>query len=158
MIYSQKYVLVHFMQPLRDGVQFHMSEWPLHTTIADVFAIDRTVTNIDTSLAALLSRTAAVETIANEDATLGTTPVVLLSKTPSLITLHTDVISLLEENLAVFNTPEFTRSGFLPHVTIQKGARVYADDKVIIDSISLVDMLPDNDWEQRKVLTTFKLK
>jgi len=158
MTYSQKYALVHFISPIDDGVQFHMSDWLLHTTLADVFAINRYGTDIDAKLGALLAQIDAVETNAMEDATLGTAQVVLLDKTPSLVQLHIDIVSLLEENDATFNNPEFTREGFLPHCTVQKDGRLNKRDEVMIDSISLVDMFPDNDWEQRKILATFKMK
>lgn len=158
MTYSQKYALVHFISPIRDGAQFHMADWPLHTTLADVFAIDRHATDIDKKLATLLAQIKPVETNATDDAALGTTHVVLLDKTPPLVKLHTDIVSLLEENGTVFNNPEFTRNGFLPHSTIQKSGRLQAGDKVFIDSISLVDMFPGGDWEQRRVLATFKMK
>jgi len=158
MTYSQKYALVHFISPVEDGVQFHMSNWLLYTTLADVFAINRHEANIDEKLATLLAQIKPVETSATDDSILGTTQVILLDKTPLLIKLHTDIVSLLEENGATFNNPEFTRTGFLPHSTIQKSGRLHTEDRIIIDSISLVDMFPDNDWEQRRVLATFKMK
>jgi hypothetical protein len=158
MNYSQKYALVYFISPIKNGVQFHMSEWPLHITIADVFAIDRHKTDIDAKLAILLTQIKTVETNVTNNTTLGTTPIILLDRKPSLVKLHTDIASLLEENGAVFNNPEFTRDGFLPHSTIQKNGRLRIGDNVTIDSVSLVDMFPDDNWEQRKVLATFKLK
>lgn len=158
MTYSQKYALVHFISPVEDGVQFHMSDWLLHTTLADVFAVARHETEIDKKLATLLAQIEAVETNAMGDSVLGTAQVVLLDKTPLLTKLHTDIVSLLEENGATFNNPEFTRNGFLPHSTVQKNGRLQEGDKVAVDSISLVDMFPDNDWEHRRVLATFKMK
>jgi hypothetical protein len=135
MPYSQKYALVHFISPVADGLQFHMSDWLLHTTLADVFAIDRHNTDIDAKLRALLAQVEPVETNAMSDDVLGTTPVILLDKVPPLIKLHTDIVTLLEENGAVFNNPEFTQEGFLPHSTIQKSAQLNTGDKVTIDSI-----------------------
>ena len=40
MNYSQKYTLVTFIKPLEVGASFDMVDWPLHITLADVFAID----------------------------------------------------------------------------------------------------------------------
>lgn len=119
MSYSQKYTLVHFLTPLQDGAEFHMTDWPLHITLADVFAIDRHATNIDTKLTALASRTQAVKAVVVDDSVLGTTPIVLLAKTAPLQQLHSNIVALLEESGAVFNNPEFTKDGFLPHSTIQ---------------------------------------
>ena len=135
-----------------------MSEWPVHVTLADVFAVDRHDVGIDEKVADLLAKIYPVTTSARIDDVLGTTPVVLLDKTAPLTQLHTDIVNLLEANDATFNTPEFTKDGFLPHSTIQKSGRLHVGDTITIDSISLVDMFPGGNWEQRKVLTTFDMR
>ena len=157
MSYSQKYALVHFIPPIHLGTSFHMSDWPVHVTLADVFAVDRHGVGIDEKLARLLAKMEPAHTTARRDTTLGTAPVVLLDRTAPLVALHTAIVDLLEENGATFNTPEFTKDGFLPHSTIQKSGRLHVGDTVVINSISLVDMFPDNDWEQRRVLATFPM-
>lgn len=158
MIYSQKYTIVHFISPIENDVQFQMSDWPLHITLADVFAVDRHDSTIDSKLTALLSEITIVKTKAMNDGTLGTAPVVLLEKTSQLQQLHSRLIELLKENGADFNNPEFTNDGFIPHSTIQKNSRLNIGEYINIDSLSIVDMLPDGNWQQRKVLATFGLK
>ena len=158
MTYSQKYSLVHFINPVDGGFQYHMADWPLHTTLADTFAIDLSSGNIEVKLANLCSQIIPVTVAANNDSVLGETPVILLNTSEELLALHTAVVELLEENGAVFNNPEFTKSGFIAHSTFQKEGRLHTGDVVTIDSISLVDMFPDDDWQQRKVLATFHLK
>lgn len=157
MTYSQKYALVHFVAPINDGEQFHMTDWPLHITLADVFAITRSMSSIDAKLAAMLSDTKTVQTTATDDGALGMTPVVLLDKTPQLMQLHMDIVTLLEKNGAEFNNPEFTKSGFVPHCTIQKRSRLQKDSEITIDSLSLIDMFPGGDWQQRKIVATFSM-
>jgi hypothetical protein len=125
--------------------------------LADVFAVDRHGANIDEKIARQLAKMEPVQTTALRDTTLGTTPVVLLDRTAPLVALHTAIVNLLEENGATFNTPEFTKDGFLPHSTIQKSGRLHTGDTVVIDSVSLVDMFPDGDWKQRRVLATFPM-
>ncbi len=158
MIYSQKYCLVHFIEPISIGDVFQMADWPLHITLADVFAIDRTANNIDTKLKELLSTQPPVTVIAMQEAVLGTAEVVLLRNDKSILNLHEGIVRLLKANSATFNTPEFTLSGFLPHSTIQSSGRLHEGDGAIIDSITLIDMFPDEDWQRRKVLNTFKLR
>ena len=158
MSYSQKYTLVHFFNPLQDGSEFRMTEWPLHTTLADVFAIDRRETSIDTKLSALASEADVVNVVATDESVLGVTPVVILEKTAPLQQLHDSIVSLLVQNGAVFNNPQFTRDGFLPHSTIQSSGRLQVGDEISIDSISLIDMFPNDDWQQRKVLVTFNFR
>ncbi|MDX2776609.1 2'-5' RNA ligase family protein [Streptomyces caniscabiei] len=157
MSYSQKYALVHFIPSVSPGTTFPMSQWLLHVTLADVFAIDRRATDIDKKLAALCMSAHPTETAAIADSILGTAHVVLLKKTPPLLQLHTDIISLLEKNGAVFNHPHYTRDGFIPHSTIQTSGRLSIGETIAIDTISLVDMFPDGDWEQRRVLATFPM-
>lgn len=135
-----------------------MNAWPLHVTLADVFTIECSANDIDNKLAELLSKTIPVTTQPLNEATLGTTPVILLEKNVQLIALHEKIIDYLETNGAVFSTPEFNREGFLPHCTIQPSAQIAKNRPITIDSVSLVDMFPNEDWQQRKVLATFKLK
>lgn len=158
MLYSQKYCLVSFIKPLKSATEFNMSEWPLHVTIADVFAINRDLTKIEHKIKKYLSSQLAPVTTVNKEATLGTTDVVLLDKNQRLISLHTGLVDLLKTNDAIFNSPDFNREGFLPHCTIQKTGKLQKGDKVTINSLSLVDMFPNNNWQQRKILNTFMLQ
>jgi len=158
MPYSQKYTIVAFIAPLIIGAQFDMKEWPLHITLADVFAIERQGATIDAKLTKMLASQSVIKTTAREDATLGTTRVILVDSTNELVTLHLRLIDLLQANGALFNNPEFTRNGFLPHCTIQETGRINSGDELRIDSLALVDMFPDNNWLQRKVISTFSLR
>ncbi len=135
-----------------------MADWPLHITLADVFAIDLQNSDIEADLAALLSDQPPLKTFAIKEAVLGTAEVVLLNNNDGLTTLHTRLVDLLEKNGAKFNTPGFTREGFIPHCTIQKGERLQNGDEVTISIIAFVDMFPSENWQQRKVIKTFKLQ
>ena len=94
---------------------------------------------------------------ATGDSVLGTTEVVLIEKNDGLQKLHDQIVDLLELHGAKFNTPEFTRSGFLPHSTIQKSGRLSEGDKIEINTLFLIDMFPNKNWQQRRVLRKFKL-
>jgi 2'-5' RNA ligase len=157
MQYSQKYCLVSFLEPQKVGDGFDMSEWPLHITLADVFAIDREESRIDEKLRDLLAEQPAVTITAINEATLGTIPVVLVEKTDELTSLHYCILDLLLSNGAIFNTPAFTGDGFLPHSTIQRSGRLQPGDVDSIRTISLVDMFPDDNWQHRKVLGVYLL-
>lgn len=135
-----------------------MTDWPLHVTLADVFAIDRDKTNIEAKLAELLAGQPHVITHVTKAATLGITPVVLLERSKDLIALHIRIADLLEMNGAKFNSPEFARKGFLSHSTVQARGQLDVGDKVSIYSLTLIDMFPDGDWQRRKILSTFGLQ
>jgi hypothetical protein len=157
MPYSQKYAIAQFFQAAEVGQEFSMSEWPLHITLADVFAI--TVTEqLTNELQGFIDNHDSVTTRAIEERALGATPVVVLENTPALQTYHNDLVDILLRHGAVFNVPEYTRSGFLPHITHQPYARMQVGDEVVIGSISLVDMFPDGDWQMRKIHSIFAPK
>ena len=156
MQYSQKYTLVSFFEPTEISSEFAMTDWPPHITIVDVFAaeLDR---GIEQKLEAMLADQPSITLSAGGDSVLGNTEVVLIERHDVLQKLHDKIVDLLELHGAKFNNPEFTRSGFLPHSTIQKSGRLYEGDKIEINTISLIDMFPDENWRQRKVLNNFKM-
>ena len=158
MSYSQKYTLVHFILPKEAGAEFHMSEWPLHITLADVFAINRRESKLDVHLQTLLSKTSPITTTVVDDGMLSTTPVMLLEKVIDLQHFHESLVAMLEEGGAAFNTPEFTRNGFIPHSTKQANSNMVLGNTVTIDSVSLIDMYPDAQWQKRRVLATYRMK
>lgn len=158
MIYTQKYCLVSFLgENPQNGAMFSMEDWPLHVTLADVFAIDLAASYLAKSLAALSANQHTVHVRVLEPATLGSTSVMLLEKSPEILRLHTDIIDILQADGAVFNTPEFTGNGFLPHCTVQREAQVYTGDTIALRNLTLIDMFPDGNWQQRMALNTFKL-
>lgn len=157
MKYSQKYCIVSFLGARPIGLEFDMSEWPLHITLADVFAIERSATDIDRKIGKLVSDHHVITTVATERAKLGAADVVLVDKTPALARLHDELVSLLESSGAVFNTPDFIRGGFMPHCTVQKSGELHLGETVDIETLALIDMFHGGDWKRRKVLAIFKL-
>lgn len=161
MSYSQKYTIVQFLEPIEPQQTFSMEEWPLHITLADVFAI-----NFDESfikeLASHLSSKECISTESMEEAQLGDhnnpTKVTLIKNTSELQSLHDELINFLQAHDAVFNSPQFTHEGFLPHSTHQRHAHLETGKKINISELSLVDMFVNNNWKLRKVLENYKLK
>ena len=156
MKYSQKYTLVSFFESIEIITEFAMTDWPPHITLADVFAIELD-TGIEQKLEAMLACQPPITLSARGDSVLGTTEVVLIEKNDGLQKLHDQIVDLLELHGAKFNTPEFTRSGFLPHSTIQKSGRLSEGDKIEINTLFLIDVFPNKNWQQRRVLRKFKL-
>ena len=81
---------------------------------------------------------------------------VLLKKTDSLVELHYDVIALLEQGGWKPNDPQFAKEGFLPHSTIQEYDRINKGDEVTFNALTIIDMFPDEDPYQRRVIKTIK--
>jgi hypothetical protein len=156
MTYSQKYTIVHLLEPMDEGIQFHMSAWPLHVTLADVFAVDITQQFVE-ELTALLHSIKSCQSIAGEDTKLGTTKVILVNNSIQLQSIHEAVIHFLESKETIFNMPQYNYDGFLPHSTISQTTRLLRNDIVSIDNLSIIDMFPSGEWKQRKVLFTIQL-
>lgn len=155
--YSQKYCIVSFPEKLTLGTEFSMEDWPVHITLAGTFAIELTDSAVG-ALATLANDQLPVGVSAKSDAVLGETKVVVLKKSFALQNLHNQIIDILYEYGAKFNTPEYVQDGFLPHSTIQKSGRLHLKDRVSISSFSLIDMFPGGDWKTRRVIRNFTFK
>lgn len=53
--FTQKYTIIQLFEDVPEGTQFSASSWPLHATIADIFAIDWGVPTMIEKLTGLLS-------------------------------------------------------------------------------------------------------
>ncbi len=157
MPYSQKYCLVHFIRLEQIETDFNMSDWPLHITFVDVFAIERSRVEFDSKLQDLLKNERDFDVIAGKDSVLGTTKVTLIEKSEQLINLHNKIVGFIQSNGGILNNPEFNLKNYIPHSTVQKDDRLDEGQTVHIDHLSLVDMFPSGDWQERRVLATFKL-
>lgn len=158
--FTQKYTIIQLLEDVPEGAQFTPANWPLHATIVDTFAIDWNAPTMIKKLEELLNVRQQAVSIAGEDTFFGPegqTQVALLEKTISLVRLHDDVIALLEEGGLKLNDPQFACEGFLPHTTVQKHARLHKGDHVTFSALTLIDMFPDEDPYQRKVLKTIRL-
>lgn len=157
----QKYVIIKLLEPKKEGVQFAASDWPLHVTLVPRFVINLEGTGLLEKMATLLRSHKPVEVVAETDELFGefkNIKVTLLEKTPELTKLHSTIIDLLKSMGAIFDEPNFIEEGFRPHVTVQSKRRVQPGDLVKIDELSLIDMFPGGDINQRKVLKTIKFQ
>ena len=158
--FTQKYAIIQLFEDVEDGYEFSSDSWPLHSTLADTFAIEWDVPTMVTQLSSLLSQHSTAVSTAKDDELFGAdgqVRVVLLEKTDSLDQLHRDVINLLKLGGWKPNDPQFAEDGFLPHATVQKHARLDKGDSVTFNSLSIVDFLPGGDPYQRKILATINI-
>ena len=151
--YSQKYTIVQFFQSVDEGEDFNMHDWPLHATLADVFAVHRTDA-LMADLQAFVDTQPLAVTYVESESTLGEVPVWLLKESKELREMHLAIADILEKHGAVFNSPEFTREGYLPHVT-KKNGEMHIGDEIVVNIFSLVDMFPAGDWQERRIIKTF---
>ena len=155
--FTQKYTIVQFFDDIDEGYEYSSDSWPLHSTIVDTFAIDWSVDEMASRLKDTLKNHATADSVAEDDRFFGDqgqVQVVLLNRSDSLVELHQDVLTALEDGGLKLNDPQFARDGFLPHATVQKHARLNRGDRVQFTTLSIVDMFPDEDPYKRKVLRT----
>ncbi|HWZ65848.1 MAG TPA: 2'-5' RNA ligase family protein [Patescibacteria group bacterium] len=158
--FTQKYAIIQLLEDVAEGTEYLASNWPLHVTIVDVFAIDWDVLTMIEELTKLLGHHQGASSVATEDMLFGPekqTRVILLEKTDSLVKLHYDVTQLLEQGGLKLNNPEFAKQGFLPHSTVQQHARLNKGDNVAFSALSIIDMFPDEDPYKRRVLKTITI-
>ncbi|QHU91436.1 hypothetical protein GWK75_03195 [Candidatus Saccharibacteria bacterium oral taxon 955] len=158
--FTQKYTIVQFFDDIGEGYEYSSDSWPLHSTIVDTFAIDWSVDEMVSRLKDVLKNHATADSVTEDDRFFGDqgqVQVVLLNRSNSLVELHQDILTTLEEGGLKLNDPQFARDGFLPHATVQKHARLDKGDKVRFTALSIVDMFPDKDPYKRKVLKTIAI-
>lgn len=158
--FSQKYTVVQFFEAVPNGTEFMSSNWPLHATLVDTFAVDWTEEETIVQLTKLLSGMSEVQSVTKNDLYLGDNRVLVavLEKTDGLDELHNKLVVLFDKGGLKLNDPQFSRRGFLPHSTVQSHARLYEGDEVLFNALSLVDMFPDKDPYKRRVVATIPLK
>lgn len=158
--FSQKYTIITLLEDMDEGTAFPSNRWPLHVTIADTFAIDGDVNNLREKLSKLVAKCKSFKAKAAHDEYFGLekqTQVTILDMSKELVVLHHDVVALLKIAGAVFNDPQYTESGFRAHATVQSHARLNKGDKVAFKNLAIVDMFPNEDPYQRKIMKILKL-
>jgi hypothetical protein len=158
--FTQKYTIIQLFEEVPEGTQFSSSSWPFHSTVVDTFAIDWGIHTMIKKLEELLAAREQAASTATEDEFFGPekqTQVVLLDKTDGLVKLRYDIMALLEQGGLKLNNPRFSLEGFLPHSTVQEHVRLNKGDAVTFKALTLVDMFPDEDPYQRKILKTIKI-
>lgn len=159
--FTQKYTIIQLFEDVDDGYEFSSDSWPLHSTLVDTFAIDWSVDVMVTHLNNLLSTHAtASSTVIGSDffGAQKQVQVSLLERTDTLMRLHTDVIKALERGGLKLNDPQYAKEGFLPHATVQKHAKLNIGGKVNFKTLSIVDMFPNKNPYERKILKTIRIE
>lgn len=158
---TQKYVIVHLVDNLPVGYKFPMSDWPLHITLADVFAIEGDSAELIIDLETEFSSHPPIQSSVVGDEWFGedkSVHVKLIKKTEELQQLHETILSVLSNYKATFNNPEYTHAGFKPHSTVQKNGQLDLGDTVTLDSLTLIDMFPDSNPHRRQVIGTVQFQ
>lgn len=156
---SQKYTLVHFFEEQPMSHNFSAREWPLHTTLLDMFTVGSDTDVLQHSLQEIAATTRSLTTKAVSETLFGQNKdvaVTLLSINPGIIELHKRLVGLAEETLIQFDHPEYVADGFIPHASIRDDSKLELGKTYRISNISLVDMYPNNDINRRAIIKTYQ--
>lgn len=158
--FTQKYTIIQLFEDRSEGYEYPMTNWPIHSTVVDTFAIDWDIATLCSKLSKHLKTVSGANTVVESDEFFGENGqirVALLEKTESLVKLHYSLIELLSGGGLVLNNPEYSKEGFLPHSTVQPHGRVNKGEHLEFNKLSIIDMFPEQDATQRKIIKTFPI-
>lgn len=158
--FTQKYTIITLLEDVEEGYEYPSNKWPLHITLADTFATDWDINELIEELTEVSKTLKPVSSVASYDEYFGPeqqTQVTILDMSKELVALHYDVVGLLKKAGVKFNDTQYTESGFRAHSTVQPHGRINIGETVMIKNLALVDMFPNKDPYQRKILKVVKL-
>ncbi|MEI8188034.1 MAG: 2'-5' RNA ligase family protein [Candidatus Saccharibacteria bacterium] len=156
---SQKYVIAYFIKPVEPKYNFSCKEWPLHVTLLPNFVVSDSLDELIDKVNEISHSMSPFSIQVGDDENFGPNGEVLVS----LIIPKADILSLHSKLLAItksyeFDTPQYIGKGYRPHATKQVINQLISGDSYLLDSMTLVDMFPNNDIERREIIKTFNLK
>lgn len=158
--FTQKYTIICLLEDKEEGYEYPSSRWPLHVTLADVFSVEWDINRFIEELVELAKKLKPLSAKVSHDEYFGPDKqvrVAVFDMSKELRALHSEIVALLKETGVKFNDPQFTEDGFYSHSTVQPHARVKVGETVRFNNITLVDMFPNEDARQRKILKIIQL-
>jgi 2'-5' RNA ligase len=160
-VFTQKWAIISLLEDAAEGDEFHYTEFPLHVTLAGVFAISKSGEQLAQELTKILENQKPFPIKADQQDMFGPgkdVAVMRIHKTPELMKLYESIHGWLMNEDATFNSPEYQGTGYLPHSTFQKSGSLAPSEERRITSVSLVDLFPNNDGYKRKIYKTIILR
>lgn len=159
--FKQKWTIIIPLEPVSEGTEYEFTDWPLHITLASVFAVDDKGAEISNKLQELLLGQHEFNTSADSEDWFGpdkSVGVMKIKFTLELQELYSKIHQLLIDMKVEFNEPQYEGKGFIPHSAYQKTSRLRAGDEIIISKVALIDMFPNGNGYKRRVTKTIDLK
>jgi 2'-5' RNA ligase len=156
---SQKYVIAYFIEPVEPKYNFSCKEWPLHVTLLPNFIVSDSLDELIDKLDEISHSISPFSIQVGDDENFGPNGEVLVS----LIKPEADILSLHNKLLVItksykFDTPQYIGKGYRPHATKQLNNELVSGKKYLVESMTLVDMYPNDDIERREAIMTFYFK
>ncbi|MBO1268031.1 2'-5' RNA ligase family protein [Arthrobacter cavernae] len=157
-------IMVAFIEPVADGLEFPRTNWPLHITLLrfDVGPSE------SAGVAERLIELAAVPVMGALGALLtvgpdaefghqGSIPVSLVEHDPLLQGLHEELFDAVVELGGTAATPRYVLNNYRPHISHHDRRQPKQGDVVVLDRVALVDMAPDSNHTIRRILKLWAL-
>jgi 2'-5' RNA ligase len=156
---SQKYVIAHFIKPVEPKYNFSCKEWPLHVTLLPNFVVSNSLDELTKNLNDISYSIRPFSIQVGDDENFGPNGEVLVSlikPDANILSLHSKLITITKSY--EFDTPQYIGKGYRPHATKQLNNELVNDKNYLVESMTLVDMFPNNDIERREVIKNFYFK
>jgi 2'-5' RNA ligase len=145
-----------FLAPQPAGVVLGASEIPPHVTLVGNFAYEGGTDAVVAKMGSATHRLPVEARAAGEDlfGPNRDVPVTLVADLGGIRDLHDDLVDKLQAVGCELDEPLYARDGFRPHVTRLLGASLEPGQLIRLDSLSLVDLRPNDDPTMRRVVAT----
>lgn len=158
----RRFYVAHLVKPKKQGDEWLANHQPLHSTFAYPFNIECDDSIISKKLASVLLNHSVFKVKALKDDYYGPQKDILvtpLEKSPEIMALSKDICRAIIDLGGIPENPAFYGdNGHRPHVTVQDDNRIHEGDIVDINSVSLVESIPQQPINGRKVIDTIFLK
>ena len=154
-----RFVVVLPLVPLAEGDEFTVADWPLHVTLVEPFQVDLA----GEAVAAILGRVdgigaggSPIHAAAGDEAMFGRrrdVPVTLVEDGGELAALRAGTVRAL----AASGVDVRSRLDFRPHVTRKHHGSLRPGDRVLLDTVALIDMRPAEGAHHRRVVAAWRL-
>ena len=154
-----RFVVVLPIVPLAAGDEFTVADWPLHVTLVEPFPTDLSaheVARLLDGVDGIAPGADAIAVAAGDDAMFGRrrdVPVTLVHDGGELAALRARTLDALGG--AGIDTR--ARLDFRPHVTRKHHGRLRPGDRVVLDTVALIDMRPPEGAHHRRVIAAWRL-
>lgn len=158
--FTQKWAIVSLLEDVEEGSEFYFTDFPLHVTLAGVFSTPADKDQLVHGLAGLLRKQSLIEIEADEADFFGPNediPVMRIKQSGELKKLHLQIHDWLTSLHVEYNSPQYQGSGYHPHCTVQRDTSLSLGEQRVLTSVSLIDLFPNNDGYQRKIVKTIQL-
>lgn len=155
-------VVVSILNQLEQGTIFEAKDWPLHVTLVPKFNFTGDdINGLIKMLEEQVSQYKPLQIQVMDKAMFGPKSNIPVSKVDGgeeLRKLHTHLVKILTQNYhTTFESPDYIGKGFSPHITDQKDGGLSKEQRIVLDSFSIIDRSPDGDHKKRRIISNIKL-